>query len=173
LLVRLQGVNFVDFLPILRDPAAFETLITHIVHHITSSVVPSLNANPSSGATKKVNAIVGLDSRGFLIGPIIALRLGAKFVPVRKAGKLPGKTISATYEKEYGEVSQSRSSEQFTSFTHAPTLTNPKDSFELQEGAIDAGDNVIIVDDVIATGEPETCYPASMTVVSPPTAYWQ
>jgi adenine phosphoribosyltransferase len=74
------------------------------VHHITSSVLPTLNANSPSGALKRINAIVGLDSRGFLIGPIVALRLGAKFVPVRKAGKLPGKTLSATFEKEYGKV---------------------------------------------------------------------
>jgi len=60
---------------------------------------------------------------------VIALRLGAKFVPVRKPGKLPGKTISTTYEKEYGE-----------------------DSFELQEGAIQAGENVVVIDDVLATG---------------------
>jgi len=124
-----KGINFVDFLPILRDPAAFETLITHIVHHITSSVLPTLNEAPSSNASKKIDAVVGLEARGFLIGPIIALRLGAKFVPVRKAGKLPGTTISVTYEKEYGE-----------------------DSFELQEGAIEAGDNVVVIDDVLATG---------------------
>ena len=72
------------------------------MHHITSSILPLLNA--SSSSKKGIDAIVGLDSRGFLIGPIIALRLGAKFVPVRKAGKLPGKTISAKFEKEYGEV---------------------------------------------------------------------
>ena len=48
--------------------------------------------------------IVGLDARGFLLGPIIALRLGAAFVPVRKAGKLPGQVVSASYEKEYGTV---------------------------------------------------------------------
>lgn len=47
----------------------------------------------------------GLDARGFLFGPIIAMRLGAAFVPVRKQGKLPGKCINVTYRKEYGEVS--------------------------------------------------------------------
>lgn len=92
-----------DFLPILRDPVAFETLITHIVHHITSKTLPSLVPNDAS-SPKKIDAVVGLDARGFLIGPIVALRLGAKFVPVRKAGKLPGKTLVATYEKEYGSV---------------------------------------------------------------------
>jgi adenine/guanine phosphoribosyltransferase-like PRPP-binding protein len=48
---------------------------------------------------------VGLDARGFLLGPIIAMRLGAAFVPVRKKGKLPGECVTASYEKEYGVVS--------------------------------------------------------------------
>ena len=53
----------------------------------------------------KVDVVVGLDARGFLIGPIIAMRLGAAFVPARKKGKLPGECVSAVYEKEYGPVS--------------------------------------------------------------------
>ena len=84
--------------PILRDPRAFETLITHFVHHLTSKTLLSL-------PEKKIDVVVGLDARGFLLGPIIALRLGAAFVPVRKAGKLPGKCATASYEKEYGVVS--------------------------------------------------------------------
>jgi len=84
---------------------AFEALITHIVHHIASSSLSLLHANSSSSTSEKIDAIVGLESRGFLFAPVIALRLGAKFIPVRKPGKLPGKIISATYEKEYGEVS--------------------------------------------------------------------
>ena len=75
----------------------FETLITHLVHHISSHTI---QISPS----KKIDVVVGLDARGFLLGPIIALRLGAAFVPVRKAGKLPGPCASATYEKEYGTV---------------------------------------------------------------------
>jgi adenine phosphoribosyltransferase len=84
--------------PILREPLAFETLITNFIHHITSSTIPKLSPNG------KIDVVVGLDARGFLIGPIIALRLGAAFVPVRKKGKLPGKTLNAEYEKEYGVV---------------------------------------------------------------------
>jgi adenine phosphoribosyltransferase len=53
---------------------------------------------------KKIDVVIGLDARGFLLGPIIALRLGAAFVPVRKPGKLPGECLRATYEKEYGKV---------------------------------------------------------------------
>lgn len=84
--------------PILRDPIAFETLITHFMHHLTSHTIPLSPA-------KKIDVVVGLDARGFLFGPIIALRLGAAFVPVRKAGKLPGAVVTAQYEKEYGTVS--------------------------------------------------------------------
>jgi hypothetical protein len=94
----IQGIVFLDIFPILRDPASFETLITHFVHHLTSHTIPN-------SPTKKIDVVVGLDARGFLLGPIIALRLGAAFVPVRKKGKLPGQCVTATYEKEYGAVS--------------------------------------------------------------------
>jgi adenine phosphoribosyltransferase len=98
----VQGIVFLDFLPILRNPVAFETLITNLVHHLTSCTIPN-------SSSKKIDAIVGLDARGFLLGPIIALRLGAAFVPVRKKGKLPGHCATAIYEKEYGAVRESRS----------------------------------------------------------------
>jgi adenine phosphoribosyltransferase len=77
----------------------FEALISHITQHLFSH---TLGLSP----TKKVDVIVGLDARGFLLGPILALRLGAAFVPVRKQGKLPGQCIQASYEKEYGTVSR-------------------------------------------------------------------
>ncbi|CAI2161716.1 7645_t:CDS:2, partial [Funneliformis geosporum] len=70
-----------------------------------------------------------LEARGFLFGPIVALRLNAAFAPVRKRGKLPGNIITAEYKKEYGV-----------------------DVFEMQENAIKQNQNVIIVDDLIATG---------------------
>lgn len=89
-----------DIFPILRDPLALETLITHFVHHITSHTL-------GFSDHYKVDVVVGLDARGFLFGPIIALRLGAAFVPVRKKGKLPGECVQAEYVKEYGTVSQS------------------------------------------------------------------
>ncbi|CAE6419496.1 unnamed protein product [Rhizoctonia solani] len=117
-----RGITFLDLFPILRDPVAFETLITHLVHHITSQTIPKTES-------KKIDTVVGLDARGFLLGPIVALRLGAAFVPVRKKGKLPGKCTTVTYEKEYGA-----------------------DSFDMQEGAIPSGANVVIIDDLIATG---------------------
>ena len=107
-----QGITFLDIFPVLRDPFAFETLITHFVHHITTQ---------HAGARPDV--IVGLDARGFLFGPIIAQRLGAAFVPVRKGGKLPGQVQVAKYEKEYGT-----------------------DEFEMQAGAIQPGQKCIVVE---------------------------
>lgn len=117
-----KGIVFLDIFPILRDPVAFETLITHFVYHLTSKTIPATPA-------KKIDVVVGLDARGFLLGPIIAMRLGAAFVPVRKKGKLPGECVTASYEKEYGV-----------------------DSFEMQADAIKPGQTVVVVDDLIATG---------------------
>jgi len=117
-----EGIVFLDIFPIFKDPLAFETLITHLLHHITSHTL-------QNSKVEKIDVVVGLDARGFLLGPIIALRLGAAFVPVRKAGKLPGQCIDATYEKEYGT-----------------------DSFEMQACAIRPGQNVLIIDDLLATG---------------------
>jgi len=117
-----EGIVFLDIFPILKEPLVFETLITHLVDHITSHTL-------RKSKVEKIDVVVALDARGFLIGPIIALRLGAAFVPVRKAGKLPGQCIDATYEKEYGT-----------------------DSFEMQADAIRTGQNVLIIDDLLATG---------------------
>jgi len=116
-----KGINFLDIFPILRNPLAFETLITHLVHHITSVTIPRIG--------ERIDVVAGLDARGFLLGPIIALRLGAAFVPIRKKGKLPGECVTALYEKEYGV-----------------------DAFEMQADAVQKGNRVIIVDDLIATG---------------------
>lgn len=97
-----QGVAFCDIFPLFRDPLVFEGLITHLINRIVcDTIVNSPN--------KKIDVIVGLDARGFLLGPVIALRLGAAFVPVRKKGKLPGECVCATFEKEYGTVRRSYS----------------------------------------------------------------
>ena len=81
------------------------------------------------GADNRPDVIVGLDARGFLFGPSLALRVGAGFVPVRKKGKLPGPTETASFEKEYGA-----------------------DFFQMQNDAIKEGQKVIVLDDIIATG---------------------
>ena len=93
----LQGINFLDIFPIFRDPAAFESLITNFLDHLSSDTIPKLQNG-------KIDVVVALDARGFLLGPIIASRLKAAFAPVRKVGKLPGECVSAEYEKEYGKV---------------------------------------------------------------------
>lgn len=81
------------------------------------------------GDDQKPDIVVGLEARGFLFGPSLALALGAGFVPVRKRGKLPGPTRTAQFQKEYGT-----------------------DWFEIQEDSIQRGLRVVIVDDIIATG---------------------
>ncbi|KAI0303105.1 phosphoribosyltransferase-like protein [Russula brevipes] len=117
-----KGVAFCDIFPLFRNPLAFEALITHLIHRLISHTIP---ISPN----KKVDVIIGLDARGFLLGPVIASRLGAAFVPVRKHGKLPGECVRTTYEKEYGT-----------------------DEFEMQADAITPGQTVVIVDDILATG---------------------
>jgi len=117
-----KGVTFLDLFPVLRDPVLFEALIAHLVNHLISVTIPISDS-------RKIDVVVGLDARGFLLGALLALRLEAAFVPVRKRGKLPGATVSVEYVKEYGS-----------------------DIFEMQEDSIKPGDNVIVVDDLIATG---------------------
>jgi adenine phosphoribosyltransferase len=87
---------------VLRDPILTELLISHFITHIVSVTLPRARIS-------KIDAVVGLDARGFLLGPVIALRLGAAFVPVRKKGKLPGQTVQVEYQKEYGAVSLGKS----------------------------------------------------------------
>lgn len=114
------GILFEDIMPIFADPALHESLITALELHLNSAF----------GQLQKPDVIVGLESRGFLFGPSLALRIGASFVPVRKKGKLPGKTVTASYKKEYGE-----------------------DFFQMQADSIKQGQRVMVVDDIIATGE--------------------
>ena len=113
------GILFEDILPIFADPTTHDALITAL----------ELYALSAYGESQKPDVVVGLEARGFLFGPSLALRLGASFVPVRKKGKLPGATETASYKKEYGE-----------------------DFFQLQTDSIKQGQRAIIVDDVIATG---------------------
>lgn len=113
-----EGILFEDFLPIFTKPELFQKLIDCFKIHLQEKF-----------NNKKIDYIVGLESRGFLFGPTLALALNAGFVPIRKVGKLPGECVKATYEKEYGV-----------------------DEFEMQKNAIPKNSNVVIVDDIIATG---------------------
>lgn len=115
----IPGIDFVDIMPLFANPDAHATLLSAL----------ELQISESFGANKP-DIIVGLDARGFLFGPGLALRLGVGFAAVRKKGKLPGPCVTAEYIKEYG-----------------------KDLFQMQQDAIREGQKVLIVDDIIATGE--------------------
>ncbi|MFB7826255.1 adenine phosphoribosyltransferase [Streptomyces hydrogenans] len=108
------GVLFKDITPLLADPEAFTAL---------TDALAGLCA--AQGATK----IVGLEARGFILAAPVAVRAGLGFIPVRKAGKLPGATLRQAYELEYGTAEIE---------VHAEDLT--------------AGDRVMVIDDVLATG---------------------
>lgn len=114
-----EGILFEDILPIFAEPSLHEALIRCLELLIVETY----------GDAQKPDVVVGLEARGFLFGPSLALRLGAAFVPVRKKGKLPGPVETETYQKEYGQ-----------------------DSFQMQADAIKAGQKVLVVDDIIATG---------------------
>jgi adenine phosphoribosyltransferase len=88
---------------------------------------------------KGIDVVVGIEARGFILGSAIAYRLGVGFVPIRKKGKLPGETVACEYELEYG-----------------------KDVVEIHKDALKKGDNVLLVDDLLATGG--TCLAAARLV---------
>jgi adenine phosphoribosyltransferase len=117
----IPGIDFVDILPLF----ASHSLHTSLIRALELQVLLFNNG-------VKPDVIVGLDARGFLFGPSLALRLGASFAPVRKRGKLPGPTKEAAFEKEYGQ-----------------------DFFQIQSDAIAKGQKVLVVDDIIATGKQE------------------
>jgi len=109
-----KGIIFKDITPLLADNAAF-----------TKTVKSMAETYKGRGITK----VLGIEARGFILAAPIALELGAGMVPVRKKGKLPYKTVSATYALEYGE-----------------------DTLQMHEDAVKKGEKVLIVDDVLATG---------------------
>src|SRR5919112_85696 len=108
------GILFYDVTTLLRDPGGFRLSIDSM-------------AAPFSGGG--IDLVVGIESRGFILGSAVADRIGAGFVPVRKLGKLPAATIRASYALEYGT-----------------------DSLEMHRDAVTSGQRVLIVDDLLATG---------------------
>lgn len=108
------GIVFKDITPILSDGKVFGKVIDEFANRYSS---------------KKVDAIVGIESRGFLFGASLAYRLSKSFVPVRKKGKLPYKTVETTYDLEYGSA-----------------------TIEMHVDAISPGHRVIVIDDLLATG---------------------
>ncbi len=109
-----EGIMFRDVTTLFADPRGFRMAVDQLLH-------------PYMG--RDIDVVVGLEARGFIIGGAIAHQLGKGFVPVRKKGKLPGKTIEQPYALEYGEA-----------------------VMEMHDDAIQPGAKVLVVDDLLATG---------------------
>ncbi len=108
------GILFKDITTLLKDGPAFKTAIDALLARVRD---------------KRVDVVVGMESRGFIFGAPIAYELGVGFVPVRKLGKLPADVVSVEYELEYGSA-----------------------TLEMHQDAIAPGMRVLIVDDLLATG---------------------
>ncbi|MFC1754856.1 adenine phosphoribosyltransferase, partial [Thermoproteota archaeon] len=109
-----KGIMFRDITSLLKDPVGLKLTVDDFIKRYKEM---------------DIDVIVGIDSRGFILGGAIAYLLEKGFIPVRKKGKLPPETISETYELEYGS-----------------------DTIEIVKGSIDEGQKVLVVDDLIATG---------------------
>lgn len=107
------GVLFRDITPLLRDAAAFRTVIQY-----WKTLLPD-----------DIEYVVGTEARGFVVGAPLAFELGAGFIPVRKAGKLPGNPATLSYDLEYGSA-----------------------VVQIPEGSLPAGARTLVVDDLLATG---------------------
>jgi adenine phosphoribosyltransferase len=108
------GILFYDLTTLMQNPGGFHALVNNLCEHY---------------AGNEVDAVVGVEARGFILAPALAFRLNAGFIPVRKPKKLPWKTVAVTYQLEYGT-----------------------DTLEIHEDAIKPGQRVLISDDLLATG---------------------
>ncbi|MCR9152046.1 MAG: adenine phosphoribosyltransferase [Rhodobacteraceae bacterium] len=109
-----EGILFRDVTTLFADPRGFRMAIDQLLH-------------PYAG--ERIDKVVGLEARGFILGGAIAHQLSVGFVPIRKKGKLPGRTLAQDYKLEYGEA-----------------------IMEIHDDALIAGERVLIVDDLLATG---------------------
>ena len=109
-----KGIIFKDITPLLKNKDTYN----YIIEQFNKRIIK-----------KKIDYIVGIESRGFILGSALAQSLNCGFVPIRKKGKLPYKVISETYDLEYG-----------------------KDTLEMHLDALEANNNVVLIDDVLATG---------------------
>lgn len=109
-----EGILFKDITPLLQDAAALRYAVDQLAEF---------------GVGRKIDVVLGAESRGFILGATLAYTLGAGFVPARKPGKLPYTTVAAEYELEYGT-----------------------DSLEVHQDAIGPGTRVLVHDDLLATG---------------------
>lgn len=110
----IPGILFRDITPLLKDPSGFHATIDLFVERFER---------------ERIDTIVAIEARGYMLGAPLAYRLNAGFVPVRKPGKLPGATLTESYTLEYG--------------------TN---SLEVHDDALSPGERVLVVDDLLATG---------------------
>lgn len=110
----VPGIQFKDITPMLRSPEVFEKVVNHFADFYKD---------------KGITGIVGIESRGFIFGAPLALKMGLPFILARKAGKLPSDTVSFSYELEYGTA-----------------------TLELHKDALTEADNVVVFDDLLATG---------------------
>ncbi|MCH8905206.1 MAG: adenine phosphoribosyltransferase [Bacteroidetes bacterium] len=108
-----QGIIFKDIMPILKDQQLCNDIVDEMIHRLN----------------EKIDAVLAVESRGFFFGMLLANKMKLPFVPVRKKGKLPGKTLSVNYDLEYGTA-----------------------TVEIHKGMIKEGDNILIHDDLLATG---------------------
>jgi len=109
-----KGINFIDITTVLKDNVAFNEALNQLYSQISNL---------------KVDKVVAIESRGFIFGSLLAQKLNAGFVPVRKPGKLPAEKISENYSLEYGT-----------------------DALEIHKDAIESGEKILIHDDLLATG---------------------
>ena len=109
-----EGILFRDVTTLFADPRGFRMCVDQLLH-------------PYAG--QRIDKVVGLEARGFILGGAVAHQLGTGFVPIRKKGKLPHTTISEEYQLEYGEA-----------------------IVEIHDDAIQPGETVLVVDDLLATG---------------------
>lgn len=109
-----HGIMFRDLTTLLKNPEAFNYTLEQLLEFAKA---------------KKINKVVGIESRGFIFGSVLAHKLNCGFIPVRKPGKLPAEKVSISYSLEYGE-----------------------DTLEIHKDAIQKGDRVLVHDDLLATG---------------------
>jgi adenine phosphoribosyltransferase len=112
------GILFKDLTPVLADPEGLRAIVAALA-----------DAGRAPDGRPVIDKVVGMEARGFILAAPVAIALGVGFVPVRKAGKLPGATHSVSYALEYGEA-----------------------VLEIHRDGIAAGERVLVVDDVLATG---------------------
>ncbi|GAK35278.1 MAG: adenine phosphoribosyltransferase [Bacteroides graminisolvens] len=110
----IPGIQFKDVTTLFKDSECLQ-ILSDIMYEMYKD--------------KGITKVVGIESRGFIMGPILATRLNAGFIPIRKPGKLPAETIEETYDKEYGT-----------------------DTVQIHKDALDANDIILLHDDLLATG---------------------